>query len=460
MSGCIRVGALVFLGVMVLAGGDWARFRGPNGSGVGEGAGYPVEFGPEKNLVWKSELPAGLSSPVIVGGRIYLTGLEGEELVTVALDEATGKVLWKRGVKRERKEKLHQLNHASAASAAADGKFVVVFFTDFGLVSFSAEGKELWRVKMGPFDNLYGMGSSPVIVGDRVVVVCDQSTGSFAAAYALKNGEQLWRTPRKEALSGHSTPVLRGDWLLAPGSFRMEAYSVKTGRVEWAVDGLPGEMKSVPVVDGDLVFVHGFNTPENDPGRMIAVPDFAGVVKERDKDGDGKISREESPIPHLTRLFEFMDLNGDKVMDAGEWAAYQRTMGAENALLAYKVGGGLVWKFQRSIPQLPSPLVYRGVLYMVNEGGVMTTLEASSGKLLQQARLRGEADKYYASPVAADGKIYVASHTGMVSVLAAGGEQKLLAVNRIEEDILATPALTGGRVYIRTRSGLWCFGGR
>jgi outer membrane protein assembly factor BamB len=94
----------------------------------------------------------------------------------------------------------------------------------------------------------------------------------------------------------------------------------------------------------------------------------------------------------------------------------------------------------------------------VNEGGVMTTLEASSGKLLKQGRIRGEADKYYASPVAADGKVYVASHTGMVNVLEAGGEQKLLAVNRVEEEILATPALVGGRVYVRTRSGLWCFG--
>ena len=179
-----------------------------------------------------------------------------------------------------------------------------------------------------------------------------------------------------------------------------------------------------------------------------------------DKDGDGKLSKSEAPSAHVTSSWIYVDLDSDGSLDQGEWEQYIRTMRAENALLAYKIGGGRAWKFLRSIPQLPSPLVYRGVLYMINEGGVLTTLDATTGKLHKQARLRGEADKYYASPVAADGKVYVTSHTGKVSVLKAGPEQELLAVNEVEEDVLATPALVDGRVIIRTKGAVYCYGAK
>jgi outer membrane protein assembly factor BamB len=341
---------------------------------------------------------------------------------------------------------------------AADGRNVVVFFPDFGLINYTLDGKEQWRVPLGPFDNLYGMGASPVLAGDRVVLVCDQSHNSFIAAFATRNGEQMWRTSRPEAQSGHSTPVLYKNWIIAPGSFRMDAYDLVTGKSAWGVDGLPGEMKSVPVIDGGMLYIHGFNTPENDPGRMISVPEFEDAIREKDTDKNGRISLAEAPTKHVERLFKYLDLNGDGEMDREEWQAYKRTMLAENALLAYRIGGGLVWKFQRSIPQLPSPLVYRGVLYMINEAGVLTTLDARTGSLHKQARLRGESDRYYSSPVAADGKVYLASHTGMVSVLRAGPEQELLSANHVEDEVLATPALVDGRVYLRTASGLWCFG--
>jgi outer membrane protein assembly factor BamB len=240
----------------------------------------------------------------------------------------------------------------------------------------------------------------------------------------------------------------------------MEAYEIATGKVAWGVDGLPAEMKSVPVVAGDLVLVHGYNSPENDAGKLISIPPFSEALKGFDKDGDRKLSKEESPSRHATSLWIYLDLDGDGKLDEGEWDQYIRSMRAENALLAYKIGGGLVWKFLRSIPQLPSPLVYRGVLYMINEGGVLTTLDPATGKLHKQARLRGEADKYYSSPVAADGKVYITSHTGKVSVLKAGAEQELLAVNDVEDEVLATPALVDGRVLIRTKEAVICYGNK
>ena len=449
---------LVLAGVSaVLCAADWPRFRGPNGAGIGDGAPLPQSFG---KPVWRAEVPQGLSSPVIAGGRLFVTALDGDQLATLALDPRTGSVLWRRTLIRSRAEKLHKLNHAASPSVAAGGDTAVVFFPDFGLVAYTFGGQERWRRPLGPFQNMYGMGASPVIAGEKVILICDQSSGSFAAAFSLRDGKEIWRTPRKEAISGHATPILHKRWILAPGSFRMEAYDVETGKVTWAVDGLPGEMKSVPVVDQGLVFVHGFNTPENDAGRLLSIAPFAEVLKPADANGDGRLSASEAPTPHARGNFVYLDLNGDGLLDEAEWEQYRKTMRAENALLAYRIGaaGGPVWRFLRSIPQLPSPLVYRGVLYMVNEGGVLTTLDAATGKLHKQARLRGEADRYYASPVAGDGKIYVASHTGTISVLRAGPEQELLHVNKLDEEILATPALVDGRIYLRTKSAVYCFG--
>ena len=446
--------------VLLFAAATWDRFRGPNGSGILETT-LPSEIGPSKNLVWKTELPAGLSSPVLNERHIFLTGADKDQLITLCLDRATGRVLWKRTVPSARAEKLHELNHASAASVAITADRVIAFFGGFGLVAYDHDGGERWRLPMGPFTNLYGMGASPIVAQGKLVLVCDQSKDSFIAAFDLATGKQLWRTARPEALSGHSTPVIHGKLIVAPGSFRMDAYDIDTGRIAWTAEGLPSEMKSAPVIDGSTLYIHGFNTPDNDPGRLLKVPSFAEILPTHDANKDGLISKSEAPTPHSKRIFEYIDLDGNGTMNEAEWLQYRRSMEAENALLAYDISGPravLKWKFQRSIPQLPSPLVYRGVVYMINESGVLTTLDAATGQLHKQARLRGTADRYYASPIAAGGKVFIASHAGVVSIVEAGPDQKLLSSADFGEDILATPALAPGRLYLRTRGALWCFG--
>lgn len=174
--------SLVLASVVPLAE-DWTRFRGPNGSGVSEGRGLPIEFGPAKNVVWKTELPEGYSSPVLSGHRVFVTAVRDGALLTIALDRATGKVLWERAAPRSRHEKLDKRNHAAAASPATDGGRVFVFFGDYGLLGYDVNGRELWRQPLGPFTNIYGMGASPIVVDDLVVLACDQSIGSFIAAF-------------------------------------------------------------------------------------------------------------------------------------------------------------------------------------------------------------------------------------------------------------------------------------
>jgi hypothetical protein len=301
---------------------DWPRFRGPNGAGVSDTTGLPTEFGPSKNVIWRTPLPNGYSSPILVGDRIYLTGYEGEKrvtkqgyvvhdhekLLTFALDRATGKILWRREAPLERTETLDARNSPASPTPVSDGKNLFVFFGDYGLVSYGLDGNERWKTPLGPFTNVYGIGVSPVLVDDKVILVIDQSGGSYIAAFGQNDGKVRWKVPRPEALSGHSTPSIMRDangksLIVAPASFRMDVYSADTGEIVWFMHGLASEMKSVPIIDGDTIYINGYNTPENDPGRQVAVAPFEEVLKKYDANHDGKISIDESPDQRTKNVF-------------------------------------------------------------------------------------------------------------------------------------------------------------
>lgn len=462
---------LAFVVTVAASDTDWSRFRGPNGSGISETKNLPAEFGPEKNVIWKVDLPQGYSSPIIFDNRIFLTGLRDQSLLTMAVDRTSGKVLWEREAPRTRTEKLDKRNRPAAASAATDGQYVSVFFGDYGLITYDMNGKELWKQPLGPFNNIYGMGASPIIVDDKVILSCDQSTNSFIAAWDKKTGKELWRTERKEAKSGHSTPIVwtpRGGrkQILLPGSFLLTAYDPADGRRLWWVGGLSFEMKSTPVIKGDTLYINGFGAPENNPGNHVAILTSEEAFK-GDADKDGKLARPEMPSDHARRMgVAVADMNGDRMLDRDEWDYYKAAMDSDNGILAIRLGGtgdmtekSVRWKYHRGIPQLPSPLIYRDVLYMVNDnGGIVTMLNPESGELLTQGRLPGGSDTFYASPVAGDGKVYISSEKGQVFVLPPGPKLEPIAVNDLGDGIYATPALVDGRIYLRTVNTLYCFG--
>lgn len=471
MAKLIRGGlaAVVLLCVVAAHAEDWPRFRGPNGLGVGDVAPLPAELGPGPNVVWKTALPPGHSSPVVSGEQVFLTAHEGDALLTIALDARTGAVRWRREAPRDRTTAVDKRNGPASPSPVVDGGIVIVFFQDYGLVAYDLEGRERWRTPLGPFQNVYGLGASPIVVDEKVVLVVDQGRGSFVAAFGKDDGRLRWKTPRPEALSGHSTPAMYRPasgpaLILAPGSFRMDAYDARTGESVWWVNGLPSEMKSVPVLDGDTVYVSGYSSPENEPGAHKPVPTFEAVLKDHDKDGDGRISATEAPEGPVRDYLPFSDLDHDGRLDASEWATFAASMAAENGLLAFRLGGrgdatltALRWRYVRSVPQLPSPLLYRGVLYMINDGGILTTLDPANGEVLKKGRLRGAVDHYYASPVAGDGKVYFVTRSGTVVTVRAGPDQEVLAVRDLDDECTATPAIAGGRIYLRTRSALYCF---
>ena len=220
---------------------------------------------------------------------------------------------------------------------------------------------------LGPFNNIYGMGASPVIVGDLVVLACDQSLGSFVMAVNKRSGRVAWKTDRPEAKSGHSTPVLwRGpdgkDQVIVPGSFLLTACDAATGRKLWWVGGLSFEMKSTPVIDGTTIYVNGYGAPVNDPARKVSVPPADEGLEDGERRRQRRLSKREFEV---TQAFWFdvadLDVNGSLTKD--EWAYYRAALDSENMLrspwpaaAAAASDTAIRWRCQRSVPQLPSPL--------------------------------------------------------------------------------------------------------
>src|ERR1700741_356815 len=180
-----------------LFGADWPQFRGPDGSGLCPSCGQlPTEFGPQKNVLWKTELPVGKSSPVLLGDRIFLTASEGDDLITMCLSRTTGKVHWGRSVRAARREAQNTLNHRAAPTAVTDGTRVFVFFADFGLVAYDFEGKQRWQLPLGPFNSQHGIVASPVYSDGRVILVFDTDTDAYMLAVDANSGKVAWKTAR------------------------------------------------------------------------------------------------------------------------------------------------------------------------------------------------------------------------------------------------------------------------
>ena len=462
--------AILLTSSLTAAPVDWSRFRGPNGSGLSEATRIPTEFGPDKNLIWRLPLPQGHSSPILFENRIYLTAYRGDDLVTLAIDRQAGKILWERSAPQVKTRLIDKRNNAASPSPAVEANGVYVFFPDYGLIAYDAAGKELWKRPLGPFNNIYGMGASPVIVGNLLVLACDQSLGSYVTALDKRTGKEVWKVDRPEAKSGHSTPILwRGpdgrDQILLPGSFLLTAYDAATGKKLWWVGGLSFEMKSTPIIRGDTIYVNGYGAPVNDPGNKVTVPTAADVWKTADANGDGVLQKAEFPKYTQAFWFDVADLDVNGSLNQDEWAYYRAALDSENGMLAFRLGGSgdmtdkaIRWKYQRSVPQLPSPLVYGGVLYMVNDNGIVTILNPETGELLKQGRLTGAPGPVFASPVAADGHVFFTTEAGAVVVVLPGGDLTVKTVNALNEDAYATPAIADGRLYVRTTQALYAFG--
>jgi outer membrane protein assembly factor BamB len=471
---------VLFVVSLSFAADDWTQFRGPNGTGVSSTTGLPQEFGPNKNVVWKTELPPGHSSPVLSRDRIFITAFTKEKdthkLFVICLDRQTGKILWQREVPRNRDGRLQNPNSPASPSPVTDGSNVYVFFQEFGLISFDRAGKERWKLPLGPFNMFYGFGASPILVDDKVILPVDQDNpSSYLVAVDKNSGRVRWKVDRPVVISGYSTPIIYqpkqgAKQIVIPESFQLSAYSVEDGKRVWWVRGLACEMKSIASHDDEYLYINGWGFPQNQPGQQIPTISFEEGLARYDKNGDKmiaktEISGTEKVDKMLAAAFEAFDGNRDEKLDEKDWEVFRAMMASENGLLAIKMGGegdqtanAIRWRYQKPVPQVPSTLLYKGVLYMINDSGILLSFDPATGNVIKQGRLHGAIDKYFSSPVAADDKVYLIGEAGAVSVLKAAGEWEVLSVNELDDEVFATPAIADGHIYIRTRSALYCFG--
>lgn len=452
----------------ILSAADWTRFRGPNGSGVADGAPLPREISAEKNVVWKTTILMGKSSPIVTADRIFLTGHENGKLSTFALDRKTGKLLWRKEAPGHRDEKRNKLNDPASPSPVSDGSNVYVFFAGFGLVSYTHDGAERWRLPLGPFTNFHGMGASPVLGDGKVLMICDQDIDAFLIAVDQKTGKANWKVNRPEMVHSFSTPIVhripKGKTeIIVPGSYQMTSYDVANGNLIWKVRGLTYQVKSVPVIDNEILYFNGW-APGGEPSERIELPDFAEMIKQYDANKDGKLSKDEVPKPWLPGSWEMQDLDKDGLLDAKDWQYYRQRRTSTNSAMAIKLGGEgditdthVLWQYQKSLPDVPGVLMYRGVLYLIRNGGILQTLDPAKGEVAKQGRLPHALDEYYASPVAGDGKVYLISRNGSVSVLEAGRDWGIASTGEFNEEVFATPAIADGHIWVRTTTALYDF---
>ena len=418
-------------------GVDWPQFRGIRAAGTADGFRVPAvwNLAEGKGIAWKTAIPGlGHSSPVVWGDQIFITssisgrkdaglrvGLYGDiapvqddtphEWRVYALDKKTGAIKWQHtaytGVP---KIKRHTKATHANSTVATDGEHLVAFFGSEGLYAYDLKGKQLWKKDLGVLDAGYYMvpqaqwetGSSPVLHDGLVVVQADVQKGSFIAAFDVKTGTEVWRVTRNDVPTW-STPTLHEvngrTQLIVNGMRHVGAYDFKTGKEIWKLSGGGDIPVPTPVVSEGLVYITNAHGPMSP---VYAIRDTA---------------------------------TGDVSL-------------AENASSNQYV----VWSTPRDGGYMCTPLVYRGLLYIVKYNGVLNVFDARTGERKYQQRLAGATSAFTASPVASDGKVFFASEDGQVFVAKAGPVWEQLALNEMGESVLATPAISEGALLFRTQN--------
>jgi len=416
---------------------NWPSFRGPGASGVADGFRLPADWDvpTSRNVRWKSPIPGlGHSSPIVWGNRLFvstaISGVEKPELkvglygdigsvqdntshrwVVYCLDTQTGKVVWEKtvyaGVPRV---KRHPKSTHANSTLATDGSHLIAFFGSEGIYCFDMDGKQQWKRDLGVLDSAFYVApeaqwefaSSPIIYQDRVLIQCDVLNGSFVAALNIKDGSDLWRTPRADVPTW-GTPTVHADGAAAQmiinGYKHTGGYDVRTGKELWRLKGGGDIPVPTPVVAHGLVFITNAHGPM-------------------------------API-YAIRL----NATGDITLAGSE---------SSNQFVA--------WSVPRDGAYMITPVVYGDYLYNAKNNGVMSCYDAKTGSRIYQQRLGGGTSGFTASPVAGDGKVYFSSEDGDIYVVKAGATFELVSRNTMGEICMASPAISAGVLYFRTQS--------
>jgi len=480
----------------------WNQFRGPNGAGVAETARPPLALG-GSNTVWSISIPPGLSSPVLSENRLFLTAVENGRLLTLALETKSGRELWRRLAPEVPLEKVHEISSPATPTPYVDAHRLYVYFGSYGLLCYDHDGKELWSKPIPTPKSLYGMAASPIGCQNRLILVLDTDDNlpdsrlsqSKILALDKATGDVVWEAARPLVRSGWSTPILwdhaDGKDLVVLGSGRVCGYDPESGAEKWFAPGFSRETIAVPVADHERVYVSasmlgGVADDQPDPEPFwVAMLHF-------DVNQDGKIEREEItrdftfpfrpelPVGHpgfglplpsdetkrrerQLSVFKSVDKDGDGFWTQEEFIGNMSFRREKPRLMAIRPGGAgdiseshVAWQLHRSIPEIPSPLLYRDRLYLVRNGGILAAVNARDGSLLYNERL-GAPGLYSASPVIANEHLYLVSNRGMVSVVKTGDDFQRVSQHDLGEEVMVTPGLDASTIYIRGAKRLFAF---
>jgi outer membrane protein assembly factor BamB len=433
-TACVAV-AIVTSGVL-LSAADWPQWRGHLNTGASADARLPLTWSDTDNIAWKTRLGGvGVSSPVVVGGRVFVTsqigvgnsatgprlgqgadaspterslsntGASGETIrfLVEAFDRTNGRRLWTHELNAEGSApRTHDKHNLSSSSPATDGQRVYAMFGTGQIIALDMSGKPIWTRNLardfGAFDINWGYSSSPVVYRNTVILVCYQPSASYVIALDTATGKQVWKVDRPSGVLSYSTPLIvpaaKGDELVVNSSVGVEALNPANGESLWR-----------------------FNEPNNFP---IPVALFA------------------DDVIFFSRGYRSGPYGAIRPGLRGDVAESQ---------LAWHVGTGA--------PYISSFVYYEGLLYMAGDVGVITCIDAKTGERVWRHRLDGV---FTASPVAGDGKIYVLSEAGETTVFKAGRQVEVLAKNAINGRVLASPAISGGRLFLRTDDALVAVG--
>ena len=494
----LRVGNAAFL--LLLSGAslvafrstmaeDWPQFRGPNSTGIAVSSKpLPTEFSREKNVRWSEKLGEGIGCPVVVAGRVYTSAMiDSETMGLYGFDAATGKQLWMRKWPIGDIAPVHKTNSHASTTPAADAERVYFYFATLGMVALDAQtGADVWHQELPVpyFVFKWGAGMSPVLYKDLVLFVQDDDLAPAFYAFDKRTGKLRWKDERNDMAVNYSHPVIceteHGDEIVVAGTGLLVGYDPASGKRLWSAKTLLRNIKTTPVVQDGVIYI-------SLQSGGIANQWLASVDRADTGNSDGKLTKEEvqafvgeRPVPEafFKKTFDKGDANKDGVLEGAELdaaflhpdnfagASYSDAEAAAEFILAVRGGGRgdvtsthVLWEHPtKHTDHIVSPLVADGRMLLIKGGGIATCFETENGSSLYgPARIQNAGD-YFASPVLADGKIYVAGENGNVVVLRNSAELEILSVNDLGSPVLGTPAVSDGTIFFRTRDGLLAVG--
>ncbi len=468
----------------------WLQFRGPNASGIApENADPPVHFSADTNLLWKTEILPGWSSPCIVDEKIFLTGFNDADslLYTMAIHRKNGEIIWKDSISPAGYYELHPINGYANPTVASNGEKIFAYFPNYGLIAYDLNGTRSWDFHTEKVGETRWAGSiSPVVLDSLILMDVSAYNDPRILALDCRTGDALWvirdRKHRRGSIMSRATPVVWNDLVILHHFHEIIAYNLLTGKAEW---WLPISTSAIgtPVIQDNNLFVNTW-TGQGEKSLRGNQATFEELVRELDINGNMKIERNEftddikvrqrpeSPdAPESSRavnnesFFAGFDEDGDGAFVESEWNAmwekYQSNL-EDHGMLAVSLNGtgerpvtDIKWKVNEDTPETPSPLIVNENVLFIKSGGIMTVINQKTGEVVHKDRV-GAAGAYLSSPMLAGNRIYTCSYNGTVTVLSAD-DYSVLARNKLKGKIGASPVAIDDVLYVRTDKYLYAF---